>query len=183
VGVCFKEELLAVKGDYYLMGVFQSEHYFREYREDLLKDFKLKKELNLPDNLKGILKKRNTVSVHIRRTDYRKIHMTLPAIYYERAKRYIEEKIENPYYLIFTDDPAWVGKNLEFKNSYLISGNTFQDYEELAIMSMCRNNIIANSTFSWWGAWLNQNPDKIVVAPRKWMGNQKSIVSEEWVIV
>jgi hypothetical protein len=77
------------------------------------------------------------------------------------------------YYIIFSDDISWCKENLSFLNNKIfIEGNT--DFQDLYLMSKCKNNIIANSSFSWWGAWLNTNKDKIVIAPKKWFGISNS---------
>ncbi len=91
----------------------------------------------------------------------------------------IEAKVENPIYLFFSDDIAWVKENIRTKGKAVyISDMGFRDYEELAIMKHCKYNIIANSTFSYWAAYLNSHPDKIVICPRHWKSN---IIPKDWV--
>ena len=92
---------------------------------------------------------------------------------------------EDKHYLIFSDDVNWCQDNFNFiKNKTIITNNL--DYQDLYLMSLCKNNIIANSSFSWWGAWLNNNKDKKVIAPSKWFGekanlNQNDIIPKEWI--
>ncbi|KKR46243.1 MAG: Glycosyl transferase family 11, partial [Parcubacteria group bacterium GW2011_GWC1_40_13] len=82
----------------------------------------------------------------------------------------------NPTFFVFSDEMDYVRKNLYFpENTHFVSNSNIKDYEELVLMSKCSHNIIANSSFSWWGAWLNQNPNKIVIAPKIWRADGKSI--------
>ena len=180
----FKNELKTIRGVKYLMGWFQNEKYFAEYREVLLKEITPKKKIKISSVLRKILNSYNTVSVHVRRGDYKKINNVLPVSYYETALKQIEGKICSPFYIVFSDDIEWVKNNLKFgENVMYMSNGRYKDYEELLLMSRCKHNIIANSTFSWWGAWLNRNPDKIVIAPRQWMSNQRIIVPDNWSII
>ena len=91
---------------------------------------------------------------------------TLESTYYQPAIEYISKNVKNPHFFFFSDDIEWVKKNIKtaFPSVYL----SYSPHEDLFIMSLCKHNIIANSSFSWWGAWLNENPNKIVVAPKKW---------------
>jgi hypothetical protein len=111
----------------------------------------------------------NSCSLHVRRGDYLKypnIHPTCDVSYYEKSISLVDS--EN--ILIFSDDINWCKNNLLIKNKniFFIEGN--QDYIDLWLMSLCKNNIMANSTFSWWGAWLNKNKNKLVIGPKKWFG-------------
>lgn len=99
--------------------------------------------------------------------------------YYAKAMAYVKEKISNPYLLVFSDDIEWVEENVDFQLEHqIISGQGYSDREELELMSMCRNHIIANSTFSYWGAWLDPNREKVVVSPRGW---RPKIIPDTWV--
>jgi hypothetical protein len=98
--------------------------------------------------------------------------------YYPKAITFIKDKIDNPTFLVFSDDVEWVKKNMEIGERVIyVSDMGFKDYEELAIMKHCRHNIIANSTFSYWAAYLNANPDKIVICPKRW---KSEIIPSEW---
>ena len=169
----------------YFMGWFQNEAYFRDIRKELLKDFRLHKKIKVTTEFREILLHRNTVALHVRRGDYRKLGLDLNLSYYRSAIQYMNKHIENPVYIIFSDDIKWVKEKLAIDAQvYFVSDfGSFADYEELLLMSYCKHNIIANSTFSWWGAWLNRNKDKIVIAPKGWTGSEKSkkILPQEWV--
>lgn len=171
----------------YFMGWFQNEAYFRDIRKELLRDFRPRKKIKVSKEFREILLHRNTVALHVRRGDYRKMGLDLNLSYYRSAIQYVNKHVENPVYIIFSDDIKWVKEKLSIgAETYTISDfGQFADYEELLLMSYCKHNIIANSTFSWWGAWLNRNQNKIVVAPKNWTGSEKSkkIIPQEWVKV
>ena len=183
----YNPELFNLKGDFYIIGLYQSEKYFKEYRADLLKDFTL--DIPLDDkNISMLLHIKSTqaVSLHIRRGDYVKLGWQLPMSYYEDAIRYIKSKIKNPYFYIFSNDCEYVRNNLKIDSPAAIVdiNPPNKGYYDLELMRNCKHNIIANSTFSWWGAWLNNNPEKIVIAPYPWVvkgDNFKDIVPESWV--
>jgi hypothetical protein len=162
--------------NYYLNGYFQSYKYFLE-SSDLIRT-----EL-LPSN--DILKKlketpfldKNIISLHIRRTDYvtsNGYHPVQSIEYYESAINLIGDY---DYIFVFSDDIQWCKDNLKFDNMIFMTG--FDDVEDLWLMSLCKNNIIANSSFSWWGAWLNNNTDKKVIAPIKWFGHNVNINTDD----
>lgn len=166
--------------NYFLNGFWQSEKYFIDIEEIIRKELAIDKETEekLKNNIIG-----NCVSLHIRRTDYvtsNGYHPVLTMDYYHLALEIIEN-YDNV--LIFSDDVEWCKNNLSFKNMVFIENNT--NIEDLWLMSLCNHNIIANSSFSWWGAWLNNNTDKIVIAPKKWFGeytnlNEKDIIPNKW---
>jgi len=114
------------------------------------------------------------VSVHIRRADYvnNKEYFICGLKYYNSAFKIIKEKIANPVFYIFSDDIAWAKENLNKENNLVfVSSPELTNCEELIIMSRCEHNIISNSSFSFWSAWLNQNSNKIVITPNKWNNN------------
>lgn len=180
----FSEKLLHLHHAY-IMGHFQNERYFKNIRKELLQDF-TPKDFQPNEQIKEILGTANTVSLHIRRTDFKDLGITLDHTYYDKAIAYINDKTVNPVYLIFCDDLVWAKENINcHARSYFVSelGN-FCDCEELMLMSLCTHNIIANSTFSWWGAWLNQNEEKIVIAPKRWITKSRGshkIILKEWI--
>ena len=161
------------EGNLRIDGYYQSENYFIHNRNHIIES------LNI-DNLKRKLKNKysnfnfeNLSSIHIRRGDYLKLqdyHFLLDLEYYKKAISYLGQ---NNKYLIFSDDIEWCKKNLTFINNPLYMAN--EDWEDLLIMSMCKNNIIANSTFSWWSAWLNENKDKEIIAPVKWFADSNPL--------
>lgn len=172
-------------GNVYLNGWFQNEEFFRNIRTQLLKELRPKKKIKINKQLRQLLQDDALIAVHIRRGDYTKINNTLPDIYYCGAFEIMKKKYTQPKYLFFSDDMNWVKEKYNnVSNSYFVTDyGSFDDYEELMIMSSCKSNIIANSTFSWWGAWLNQNPDKTVIAPKKWFYTQENIVPKDWIRV
>jgi len=185
--------------DIYLDGHFPSEDYFKKFADVIHKEFTLKEELQTKefnDFCSKIAKDgEKSVSVHIRRGDYvtnayaSKHHGVLEVDYYERAINLLKEKYGNlkPYvFTEFKEDIEWVKKNMPFLGDDVtyMKDYDFDSAQSMIIMSKCKNNIIANSSFSWWGAWLNQNNDKIVIAPKSWLkngdGRNKRIVPEDW---
>lgn len=189
--VAFKQELLQINGNYYLQGWFQNEKYFKDYEDIIRKEFRLKDKIKIGNDIKEVLKKPNTVAVHIRRGDYKKHGSMLPMEYYDKAMERINSLINNPLFCIFSDEIEWVEKNMKFpgKCFYVNKNHQLTNYEELIVMSHCQHDIIANSTYSWWGAWLNSNKDKIVIGPREWfLSKSKSntnvglnIMPENWI--
>ncbi len=186
------EQVMGDDSFQYLDGYFQNEAFFKEYREDILNEFKLKKELNsVNKNLAKKMNETNSVAVHIRRGDYLRNFKNdvLSNHYYLLAMDYIASKVDNPFFYIFSDDTKWVKNNLKVKyNHMVVENNRGGDAVfDMYLMSLCKHNIIANSTFSWWGAWLNQNKDKIVIAPRVWLSgkkayeNTKNVVPKDWI--
>ncbi len=187
--------------DFYLDGNLQSEKNFIEFSKQIIKEFTFKKEFfsEKVNQLAEVIQKENTVSIHIRRGDYvndkktNQYHGTCPIEYYKKAVKLIEAKIVQQKnntrnqitFYIFTDDEKWVTENFTFVPNYInISKNHFKDYEDLFLMSQCQHQIIANSSFSWWGAWLNKNSDKIVIAPENWVNKKPNphpnIIPETW---
>lgn len=159
----------------YLSGYWQNEKYFREMRDIILSTYKF----NVYDekNIKMLEKIESTqsVSIHIRRGDYL-LHPDLNNVatreYYINAINIINEKVENPEFFIFSDDINWVRQNLSIENGTFIDHNSGKDsYKDMFLMSKCKHNIIANSTFSWWGAWLNANENNITIRPQIWMNS------------
>ncbi|WP_316832730.1 alpha-1,2-fucosyltransferase [Pedobacter aquatilis] len=172
----------------YLDGYFQNEVYFADIREQLLHDFRFPElsESNkiIADKIKA---DNNAVAVHIRRGDYLKpaisaYHGILPLNYYEQAKSEIENKVNHPTYYVFSDDIEWCKANLSLIPATFVSNANSKNWEDMYLMHLCRHNIIANSSYSWWSAWLNRNPDKIVIAPKKWfVHNSTEIVPLGWI--
>lgn len=188
----FCPDILKIENNCYLSGVWQSEKYFKDVEGVLKKEFTLKNKpsvetKNWIEKVAGC----NSVSIHIRRGDYinnpktNQFHGVCSLEYYNDAIKLISQKINDPVFFIFSDDIDWAKANLKIDYPiFYVSDKKTPDYEELAIMSKCRHNIIANSSFSWWGAWLNENPDKIAIAPKKWFagGNTdtKDLIPPSW---
>lgn len=159
----------------YLKGNFQSPLYFESIRPALLT------ELAIPDQkISGVkafgerLFSENSVSVHIRRTDYTKprfleYHGLCPAEYYREAISLLREKYPDLTFYFFSDDMDWVRREIDLREATYVSGEIARShFEDFYLMSCCRHNIIANSSFSWWAAWLSQRLEKTVIAPRRW---------------
>ncbi len=182
----YSEQSDRITDNHYVKGWFQSEKYFSDIRDVLLKELTLKEGVSVPDNLKQLFESNEkVVSIHVRRGDYTKILMALPPAYYKQAMDQVEKTVNDPVYLVFSDDVGWVKRKLgdERRLLYISDHGTFKDYEELMLMSMCNAHIISNSTFGWWGAWLNRRDDKLVVAPKKWFDDQTGIIPDEWTII
>ena len=159
--------------DAYFRGFWQSENYFKDIREVLLQDFTVKTDPNeYRSALLKEIEKNNSISLHFRRgnnTDPKNPFGTLSFDYYDKAIKFLTDKIKNPNFYIFSDDIAWVKKNFKIDFPSVFIQNTFgEDYEDMRLMSRCKHHIIANSTFSWWGAWLATNLQKIVIAPERY---------------
>ena len=177
----------------YLVGYWQTEKYFSDIASILKKDFEFdlkivnEKERQIYDRIKLTP---SSVSVHIRRGDYLnpENHIRFGNIcttdYYEKAMTYIKNKVPECKFFIFTDAPQeaeeFLPKNFEYE---ILSSGSGNEWTELFLMSQCTHNIIANSSFSWWGAWLNPNPDKIVAAPPRWTNTNEctDIYCDGWV--
>ena len=191
----FDNNLLMFEDNKYIDGYFQCEYYFKDIRKEILNQFVINQAIsNYTKDIENKIKNsRNSCSLHIRRGDFMNdtnisIHGACDIKYYKNAMKYLEEKIDNLFYFVFSDDIEWCRENLVIENAVYIESKEIRiPHEDIYLMSLCSNNIIANSTFSWWGAWINQNEEKIVIAPKKWfaedkMNNQsKDIVCESWV--
>ncbi len=183
--------LLKVGLSVHLNGYFQSEIYFKNIRDILLKEFTLTKELGEEaGKIKNILENSEGVAINIRhadylRPDYIKIYRTCNMEYYNKAVEYIKNEVKNPLICVFSDDPEWVKKEFKIENVIFAGNDILKDYEQMYLMSICKHNIIANSSFAWWGAWLNKNPNKIVIGPKQWLVNKTSdkldVLPKEWI--
>lgn len=153
----------------YLNGNWQSWKYFNSIESEIRKEFTFKKEIFSSSIIESAceLFDRPSIAIHVRRTDYCLHNNLLSLTYYRNAISYVKEQIPSSQFYIFSDDPEWVGNFFDISCSFeIIKGNS--GLEDLYLMSSCRHHIIANSTFSWWAAWLNSNPQKLVVAPGIW---------------
>ena len=181
----YAKETWSIQGNCYVKGWFQNPLYFNEIRGMLLKEFTPKKKIKISSQLKTMLQRRQTVSVHIRRTDYVSIHCALKWDYYEKALSMIKAYYQNPIFIVFSDDYEWAKQHMPLDEDcyYIDENECLEDYEQLLVMSCCKSNIIANSTFSWWAAWLNRNPDKNVIMPSKWLKGQEKLIMKEWNVI
>jgi Glycosyl transferase family 11 len=173
----FDPDFLRFPNNIYLDGYWQSEKYFRDIQDIIRREFTIK----YPQDSKSqyiaeLISQVNSVSIHIRRGDYVENpiiagrHGVCDLEYYNRAIHHIADLLSQPHFFVFSNDPDWVRKNihLKFPMTIIDHNGSSRSYEDLRLMSLCRHQIIANSSFSWWGAWINSNSEKIVIAPAKW---------------
>ena len=174
----FDERYLNVGSDVYLEGYWTDERYFADVSSLVKKELTLRGTLSTKNQqiAENIRKTLNSISIHVRRGDYvqdettRSIFHLCNEDYYARAVAEVKKRIKDPVFFVFSDDIEWVKKHIAIgaETRYVSDSGEGLPHEELMLMSMCRHNIIANSTFSWWAAWLNPNSDKVVIAPDRW---------------
>jgi hypothetical protein len=168
-----------------LFGYFQTEKYFKNIEDEIRTDFQFKDEIfkSCSDMMNGI---DDPISLHIRRTDYitNPNHNVLGLNYYEKALNILPK---NSNVLIFSDDPKWCKQQELFSDDRFLVSENNSNYVDLCLMSLCKSHIIANSSFSWWGAWLADT--KKVVSPKKWFGPNNSdkdtsdIYCQDWIVI
>lgn len=179
-------------GDLFLDGYWQSPKYFEDVRETLLSDFKLEEPLRgYVKEIADTITQSTSVSIHVRRGDYAQNPRVLKEFglctsnYYQNAITLIRERYPEAVYFVFSDDIAWTKENLPLpQETVFVSDPSLSDVQELTLMSLCKHIIIANSTFSWWAAWLNQNPGKTVIAPTPWFDNKPAdpyLIPDSWI--
>lgn len=152
------------KNNYYI-GYWQTYRYFSDA------EFKLKESQKLINTkVKDKILKSNAVSIGVRRGDYVKLGAIICDIeYYKKAIQLIYEKLDNPIFFIFSDDIQWCKKNIKLSDQhFFVEPNKDTPFENMELMSLCKHNIISNSTYEWWGAFLNKNKKKIVIYPKRW---------------
>jgi hypothetical protein len=175
-----------------LIGYWQSEKYFKDEEAQIRRDFAFAAPLSPEKSAVAQTIGENAVSVHIRRGDYvshaaaNKFHGLLPLEYYERAAAVITDRTKDPHFIVISDEPAWCRTHITLPGVTTFVGDTpGPGHEDMQLMSLCRHHIIANSSFSWWGAWLNARDDKIVVAPRRWFTDEsrdtRDLAPESWI--
>jgi hypothetical protein len=193
-GFAFNCEFLTLPSTCYFAGYWQTERYFKDEKELIWKQFTFKPPLNGKNKelANHIRQTYGAVSIHVRRGDYvsdsktNAGHGVCGITYYQNAMRHIEKQVKNPVYFVFSDDVAWVRKHLPLDREHtFVDHNQGQEsFNDMHLMSLCQHHIIANSSFSWWGAWLNSNPDQIVIAPKYWYKNKdwdsRDIAPENW---
>ncbi len=185
----FNGDFKSLKGNEYVKGYFQTEKYFNEIRETLLSEFVINQKLSINTQKmeQQILATKNSCSLHIRRGDYisdkkaNKVHGTCDLAYYYKAIEFINKKIIDTTFYIFSDDIPWTKEKLKINKVVFVDINSIP-HEDMYLMSLCHHNITANSSFSWWGAWLNNNKKKTVIAPKNWFVEKKNEVAcENWI--
>ncbi len=178
----------------FLDGYWQSELYFRDYGQEIKEIFTFPNNLDKVNNsIIDEINHNNSISIHVRRGDFllkqNNNHNTDLKEYYLKAINESSKFLKNPKYFIFTDDPSWVSENFILDHSHIIVdvNHGRKSFLDMYLMSLCKTNIIANSSFSWWGAWLNNAKDKVIYAPKNWF-NDKSICTDDlfpksWIIL
>jgi len=180
----YTSNILDIPKHSFLDGYWQSELYFKNYSKEIKKIFNFSNQLDKQNHLiANDISKNNSISIHVRRGDFllkrNNNHNIDLKDYYLKAIDKSSKCFKNPKYFIFTDDPLWVTENFILDYSYIIVDVNYgtKSFFDMYLMSLCKSNIIANSSFSWWSAWLNNNKDKIVYAPKNWF-NDKSICTD-----
>jgi hypothetical protein len=187
-GLRFQPEVAAARGNAYLIGYWQCERYFADCADAVRSECALRSE-PMGENLRLLreIEECEAVSVHVRRGDF----LTEPGFhpcgleYYRSAAERIATAVRAPRYYVFSDDPAWTKEHFTLQPAVFVSHNGVDRPEEdLRLMRRCKHHIMANSTFSWWAAWLCEQPRKIVIAPRRWFADSardaSDIVPEGW---
>jgi len=184
----FDPAILKLASDVYLDGYWQSERYFKDVEQVLRHELTIK---TFPDHeneriANEILADEYAVSIHVRRGDYasnavtNQIHGLTPLQYYSASISQIVKLIGIPSFYVFSDDHNWVRQNfaIDYPATYIDHNKADRNYEDLRLMSLCKHHIIANSTFSWWGAWLGSHPTKLVFSPKQWFNDPSKDVSD-----
>lgn len=173
-------------------GTWQSEMYFKDISKEIIETFQFNKDLISTYTLSILEKMKNhvTVGLHVRRGDYLNkafidgFGKCCNLQYYQNAIQIITTQVKNPLFLIFSDDILWCKENIKVKQCLYIDKNIGENsWQDMYLMSKCSHNIIANSTFSWWGAWLNTNKNKLVIAPKHWWSTIENddVVPKDWI--
>ena len=187
----FDEELFKMCPDHVdLRGYFQTEKYFKHIEKEIRSDFTFKDEILVPCK-EMIESVENPIALHVRRGDYIKNaenHFNLPIEYYDAALGKFDD---DRNVIVFSDDPLWCHDEGIFVDDRFIISENEDNRVDLCLMSLCDDFIIANSSYSWWGAWLSTNKDKIVIAPAQWFGktgytkdhDTKDLIPNDWTII
>ena len=185
----FDPSILADPKSRFYWGYWQNLQYFEAIAEELKIDFEFKQELTGENQqILEQIKQTDSVSIHVRRGDYLKDPLLgglCGPEYYQTAINYMQANVASPVFFVFSDDIAWCQKHLTLEQAKFITWNKGTDsYIDMQLMSACKHNIIANSSFSWWAAWLNPNVAKMVIYPKKWVNDHQTIESmstpENW---
>jgi hypothetical protein len=190
----FDPAVLEAPDNTYLDGFWQSERFFKDFERQIRHDFTFKtpprgKNAELAKLISGC----NAISIHVRRGDYvadkntSKFHGTASLPYYQKAIGLIAKEVDQPHFFVFSDEIDWTKKNFEigFPATYVDHNPPTRGFEDMRLMSLCDHHILANSSFSWWGAWLGQNREKKVIGPRKWYNDPTvdttDLLPEGWI--
>jgi hypothetical protein len=193
-GFTFKKSVLDLQDQTLLIGYWQTSKYFKGFENMVKRDFKFTKPLSKAKQkiLEKIEADSGAVALQIRRGDYvsnpssKKFHGLASMAYYVRAVKYISNHVKNPTFYVITDDPAWCKRNIKLGYPTVFVSNVSNGgWEDMYLMSRCRHQIIANSSFGWWAAWLNDSKKKIVIAPKTWAiektADYSDVAPKNWV--
>jgi hypothetical protein len=194
-GFSFDPAVLDFKNFTVMAGLWQSDRYFRDIRDVLMEELQLRealpsKDVSLGEQARGC----DSVSIHVRRGDYEaskelsRVHGLCSPGYYQEAFSIIARAVRSPVAFVFADDADWARENirLDAPTHFVAHNGTSNAHRDLWLMTQCRHNVIANSTFSWWGAWLGSPRDRIVVAPKRWFADgppSPDIIPGGWIAV
>lgn len=177
--------------DTYYDGYWQHEDYFRDVRDTILQTFRFPEFDDRNRETAQRLQSTNSIAIHVRRGDYthdKLFHDICDLDYYRQAIGRMQQAVGGDLFCIFSDDLRWCREHIapllkDKPISYVDWNRGERSVQDIHLMSLCRHNIIANSSFSWWGAWLNQHPGKVVIAPEKWMHTKgtQSPVPNDWI--
>jgi hypothetical protein len=192
----FDAKYLVLPSNVYVQGYWQCEKYFADFENEIRKDFTV---LSAPKDGNAVMMEKinscHAISIHIRRGDYvtnahtNQVHGTCSLEYYREAVNMLAEGHHNPQVFVFSDDLQWVAQNLQLTIPMVMvdCNNADTDFEDIRLMSACKDHVIANSSFSWWGAWLNPNKSKRVIAPKRWFAAENmnaqsvDVVPQSWI--
>lgn len=189
----FDPNFFKLPADVYLDGYWQTEKYFKAIEDTIRKEFDTKPPIvERNKEIASEIRKTESVGLHIRRGDYannqetKAVHGTCELEYYFACIEQASQMLRNPHFFAFSDDPQWVAKNMIIHHplTYVTPNGVSEAHEDLRLMSLCKHNIIANSSFSWWAAWLNKSSDKMIFAPKRWFRkdgvNTEDLLPPDW---
>ena len=191
-GFAYSSRYLEYGDNTYLSGYWQSNKFFRHFDSTIRSDFSFKVSPN--EKVKRILERIlscESIGVHVRRGDYVNVPLNKEIFhicginYFSNSLHYIIKQVPLAKAFVFSDDPIWCQKNLHFpvKTEFIANNHGSNSFWDMYLLSFCKHQIISNSSFGWWASWLNNNPNKIVVAPKKWFNNNidgSEIVPSDW---
>lgn len=192
----FNDSILTLPDNVYLDGYWQSEKYFQDIRSIIKDDFSFVPKPS--EKNQEIIKKIaacNSVNIHVRHGDYisnpetKQIHYVCDERYYKTAISMILDLLDDPELFIFSDDPEWAKRNIQVDAPTMFISHNLgkQSFEDMRLISYCKHHIIANSSFSWWGAWLAENEKQVVIAPDRWFNtkicNYEDRIPKHWNII
>lgn len=188
--------ILETPKNIYLAGFWQSEKYFADIQDVIRREFTIKYEVDSRSQaIAKMIASTQSISLHVRRGNYvsnsqvNSVHGTCSIEYYQECVKRIRQTVTSPHFFVFSDDLNWVRANLylDYPTTFVVHNDASRDYEDLRLMSQCKHHILANSTFSWWGAWLGNSPKSQVIAPCRWFNtpdiDTRDLIPSEWQIV